>query len=171
MSSRPIANSKVGSDKSFVDDLTASGYCKRWEWALSYDPLRFIPCCRDLCFLVGSVYCGLLAATVNLCVLWFSPGNLDWQFCDWTVSGCFGTSSLGPMSVGFLIGGAICSCWGACVGWSGWAVTIRIYCNGIPWSGWCLPASSEELWAFRFLPGVRPCLRPRPHPYCFIYAW
>ena len=80
MSSWLVANSKVWSDKSFVDDLTASGYCKRWEWALSYDPLRFIPCCRDLCFLLAPVYCGspmaILIFSCSLCVLWFYYANL-----------------------------------------------------------------------------------------------
>ena len=36
--------SSFGSDTSFEDDLVRSGYCKCWEWALSHDPLRFIPC-------------------------------------------------------------------------------------------------------------------------------
>ena len=39
-------------DKSFVDDLVASGYCKCESSLCCYEALRFIPCFYDLFFFV-----------------------------------------------------------------------------------------------------------------------
>ena len=39
-------------DKSFVDDLAASGYCKCESSLCCYEALRFIPCFYDLFFFV-----------------------------------------------------------------------------------------------------------------------
>ena len=123
VSSWLIANVNVGSDKSFADDLTASGYCKWWEWALSYDPLRFFPCCRDLCLFAYIVYCGFCSWKKKILrksyVLWSSCSvlvGLQFFFCDNTywiplwvqfrygeceVKGVSGTYSMGIPSATF----------------------------------------------------------------------
>ena len=75
------ASVSVDSDKSFVDDLTASGYCKCWEWALSYDPLRFIPCCSDLC-LVGYI-CTVVFSHRGKTLRGFSRVIKRAQVCIW----------------------------------------------------------------------------------------
>ena len=42
-------------DKSFVDDLVASGYCKCESSLCCYEALRFIPCFYDLFFFVFKI--------------------------------------------------------------------------------------------------------------------
>ena len=42
-------------DKSFVDDLAASGYCKCESSLCCYEALRFIPCFYDLFFFVFKI--------------------------------------------------------------------------------------------------------------------
>ena len=56
-------------DKSFVDDLAASGYCKCESSLCCYEALRFIPCFYDLFFFVfkiskrASMVCRIFART------------------------------------------------------------------------------------------------------------
>ena len=49
-------------DKSFVDDLAASGYCKCESSLCCYEALRFIPCFYDLFFFVFKI------STCDICV-------------------------------------------------------------------------------------------------------
>ena len=52
-------------DKSFVDDLAASGYCKCESSLCCYEALRFIPCFYDLFFSVLQDSAVLLATAEN----------------------------------------------------------------------------------------------------------
>ena len=59
-------------DKSFVDDLAASGYCKCESSLCCYEALRFIPCFYDLFFFVfkiskrASMVCRIFARGRNV---------------------------------------------------------------------------------------------------------